>query len=230
MTGCDNAIQCVRATIKRMSFMEVKLPFCLQIVNTRRESMSDCVVEASVFDVNGENPYSHIFKGLGVPAKTTSTVGNVPLFTSINDHPMYFLLLKCLGSSGKLISRNFYWLHPVGGSYTQLAGEFRIYKVPITTSTTCSVDSGDCYNFNVRVANMNPAVAFGLYFTVIDAADSGALENRILPVTYSDNWFSLVPNEAFYVKISFKVRNNRVRPKLLLRGWNVADTVVDSQD
>lgn len=81
-----------------------------------------------------------------------------------------------------------------------------MYKVPITTSTTYSVDSGDSYdsyNFNVRVSNTNPAVAFGLYFKVIDdAADSGALENQILPVTYSDNWFSMVPNEAFNVKIS----------------------------
>lgn len=200
----------------------------LQIVNTRRESLSDCVVEASVFDVNGENPYSNIFKGLTFAAKTTSTVGNIPLFTSINDQPMYFLLLKCLSSSGKLISRNFYWLHPVGGSYTQMVGEFRTHKIPITTSaTSCTVNDG-LYNFNVRVANSAAAavVAFGLYFTVIDEDSGAILEKRILPVTYSDNWFSLVPNEALNVKISFKVRNNHVRPKLLLRGWNVANTYV----
>lgn len=216
----------MRVKMGSIEFMLISSPSrCLQIVNTRRETMSDCVVEASVFDVNGENPYSDIFKGLSVAAKATSTVGNIPLFKSINDHPMYFLLLKCLSSSGKLISRNFYWLHPVGGSYTQLAGEFRDHKVPITTSATCTVNN-DSYNFSVRVANVNTAaVAFGLSFTVIDAAASGALEKRILPVTYSDNWFSLVPNEALNVKISFRVRNH-VRPKVLLRGWNVADTEV----
>lgn len=204
---------------------------CLQIVNTTREAMSNCVVEASVFDVNGENTHSDIFRGLDISAKTTTTVGNIPLFTSINDQPMYFLLLKCLGSSGKLISRNFYWLHPVGGSYTQLAGEFRTHKIPITTSATSTVDGGS-YDFNVQVANKNTssaaAVAFGLYFTVVDA-DSEALEKRILPVTYSNNWFSLVPDEALSVQISFKVRNSNVRPKLVLRGWNVADTDVVPQ-
>jgi mannosylglycoprotein endo-beta-mannosidase len=186
------------------------------------------IVEASVFDVNGQSPYTDTFKGLTVPPKTTTTVGNVPLFTSINDHPMYFLLLKCLTSSGKLISRNFYWLYPVGGSYSQLAGEFRTHKIPIKTSATCTVN-GDSYLVNIRVGNANTksdaAVAFGLYFTVIDA-DSKALEKRILPVTYSDNWFSLVPNEALDVQVAFKVGNNKVRPKLLLRGWNVADTEI----
>ncbi|KAG0622089.1 hypothetical protein M758_3G071400 [Ceratodon purpureus] len=200
----------------------------IEIVNTGRESLSDHIVEASVFDVNGENPHTDTFKRLAVPAKTTTTVGNVPLFTSIDDHPMYFLLLKCLTSSGELVSRNFYWLHPVGGSYSQLAGDFRTRKIPIKTSTTCSVN-GDFYLVNIRVENSetksDAAVAFGLYFTVIDA-DSKALEKRILPVTYSDNWFSLVPNEALDVQVSFKVQNRKVRPKLLLKGWNVADTEI----
>ena len=182
-----------------------------------------------MFDVNGKNPYTDSLKGLTVAAKKTTAVGKVPLFSSINDQPVYFLLLKCLSSSGELISRNFYWLHPAAGSYAQLAGHFRTHKIPIKTSATSTVN-GDSHHVSIRVGNMNTksdaAVAFGLYFTVIDAA-SKALERRILPVTYSDNWICLVPNEALDVQISFKVADKTVRPKLLLRGWNVADTVID---
>lgn len=179
-----------------------------------------------MFDVNGENPYTNTFKGLTAAAKSTTTIGNIPLFKSINDQPVYFLLLKCGSSSGNTISRNFYWLHPVGGSYLQLAGEFRAHKIPIASFASLRVDNSGSYKYSIRVHNTSPtAVAFGMYFSVIDAA-ADSDDNRILPVAYSNNWFSLVPNEDLKATISFKVRHNNVRPKVLLRGWNTEDREV----
>lgn len=209
----------------------------MQVVNTRREVLSDCLVEAMVFDLNGETKaLSKTFERRMIPAKITSAIGNIPMFESesTSDQSIYFLLLKLSDSSGALISRNFYWLHRLGGNYSELGQQFRTLKVPVTTSAKGKITTeNNTYHITVHVTNkiidsskpQDHHVAFGLYFSVVDAK-SKALDPRILPVNYSQNWFSLVPNEALDIHISFKLHNKNARPKLILRGWNIAETEV----
>jgi len=68
-------------------------------------------------------------------------------------------------------------------------------------------------------------VAFALRFCVRDANATG-VDKRILPVFYSDNWFSLVPYESATIDISFKVSEAHILPQLVLSGWNVAERIV----
>nr|AEN70941.1 beta-mannosidase [Gossypium schwendimanii] len=76
----------------------------------------------------------------------------------------------------------------------------------------------------LRVAEINGSdggVAFFLNFSVHGAKlehEEGE-DSRILPVHYSDNYFSLVPGEEMSIKISFKVPPG-VSPRVALRGWN----------
>ncbi|KAF5740062.1 putative beta-mannosidase [Tripterygium wilfordii] len=76
----------------------------------------------------------------------------------------------------------------------------------------------------LRVAEINGAdvgVAFFLHFSV-HAAKTDYKEGedpRILPVHYSDNYFSLVPGEVMPIKISFDVPPG-VAPRVTLKGWN----------
>jgi len=64
-------------------------------------------------------------------------------------------------------------------------------------------------------------VAFFLHFSV--HASSGdhkeGEDTRILPVHYSDNYFSLVPGETTTIKISFEAPQG-VAPRVTLNGWN----------
>ena len=64
-------------------------------------------------------------------------------------------------------------------------------------------------------------VAFFLHFSV-HASNKDHKEGedtRILPVHYSDNYFSVVPGETMTIKISFEVPSG-VSPCVTLRGWN----------
>lgn len=209
----------------------------MQVVNTRREVLSDCLVEATVFDLNGETKsLSKTFERRMIPAKITSAIGNIPMFESesTSDQSISFLLLKLSDSSGALISRNFYWLHRSGGNYSELGQQFRTSKVPVTTSAKGKITTeNNTHHITVHVTNktidsskpQDRHVAFGLYFSVVDA-NSKAPDPRILPVNYSQNWFSLVPNEALDIFISFKLHDKKARPKLILRGWNIVETEV----
>lgn len=72
-----------------------------------------------------------------------------------------------------------------------------------------------------EINGSDEGVAFFLYFSV-HASEPGHKEGedtRILPVHYSDNYFSLVPGEVMPIKISFEVPPG-VTPRIRLHGWN----------
>ncbi|EEF49833.1 mannosylglycoprotein endo-beta-mannosidase [Ricinus communis] len=76
----------------------------------------------------------------------------------------------------------------------------------------------------LRVTEINgveEGVAFFLHFSVhaSKANHKEGEDSRILPVHYSDNYFSLVPGEVMPIKISFEIPPG-VTPRVTLEGWN----------
>ncbi|XP_020578190.1 mannosylglycoprotein endo-beta-mannosidase-like [Phalaenopsis equestris] len=72
-----------------------------------------------------------------------------------------------------------------------------------------------------EVTGSESGVAFFLHFSVHAAkkVEEEADDTRILPVHYSDNYFSLVPGESMAINISFEVPQG-VTPRVVLHGWN----------
>lgn len=114
--------------------------------------MTNATVVAIAYDVDGKIPYSKVFSGLTIEAKKTMTIGEIPLFKSINKQPVYFLLLKLITSEKVHISRNFYWLHPTPGNYKQLGQAFRTNKIDLTVTTTSTIMENS-YNIQVTLKN-----------------------------------------------------------------------------
>jgi len=121
-------------------------------VNTTKDTLTNATVEAIVYDVDGEVPYSQKFTSITIEPKKTMIIGEVPLFKSINKQPVYFLLLKLSNSTQTLVSRNFYWLHPTPGNYKQLGQAYRSNKIDVQTTTTATVNDGS-YKIQVVVKN-----------------------------------------------------------------------------
>ncbi|CAN6346990.1 unnamed protein product [Urochloa humidicola] len=75
----------------------------------------------------------------------------------------------------------------------------------------------------LEVNGTNSGVAFFLHFSVHTSGSSTAKEKyndtRILPVHYSDNYFSLTPGEKMAIDISFEAPPGS-SPRVVLRGWN----------
>lgn len=82
---------------------------------------------------------------------------------------------------------------------------------------------------NLRVVETNgtdEGVAFFLHLSV-HAAKKDLEDNkdtRILPVHYSNNYFSLVPGEKMNIRLSFKAPQG-VTPRISLNGWNYSGGV-----
>ncbi|GKA82146.1 mannosylglycoprotein endo-beta-mannosidase [Tanacetum coccineum] len=108
-------------------------------------------------------------------------------------------------------------------------------KVKGEKKETMKTESGNCllqkfYNRfssegnDVKVSEINgteDGVAFFLNFSVhaSNKDHKKGEDTRILPVHYSDNYFSLVPGEEMAVTISFEVPMS-VTPRVSLHGWN----------
>jgi len=75
----------------------------------------------------------------------------------------------------------------------------------------------------LEVDGTDSGIAFFLHFSVHTSGSSTAEEKyndtRILPVHYSDNYFSLAPGEQTSIDISFEAAPGS-SPRVVLRGWN----------
>lgn len=85
-----------------------------------------------------------------------------------------------------------------------------------------SADSNRCLKV-VEMEGSDTGVAFFLRFSVHNP-ETEKQDTRILPVHYSDNYFSLVPGESMSFKISFAAPMGiKKSPRVILRGWNYPD-------
>ncbi|KAL0357324.1 UNVERIFIED_CONTAM: Mannosylglycoprotein endo-beta-mannosidase [Sesamum calycinum] len=76
----------------------------------------------------------------------------------------------------------------------------------------------------IEISGSHAGVAFFLHFSV-HASRTGNTDSediRILPVHYSDNYFSLVPGELMTVSLNFEVPQG-ITPHIRLHGWNYQD-------
>ncbi|EOA39601.1 hypothetical protein CARUB_v10008228mg [Capsella rubella] len=259
--GCRSAAEPVHVQLNLASYF-------VEVVNTTSKELSDVAIEASVWDLDGNCPYSEVLKIDSAPPKKVVQVSEFKYPKAENPKQVYFLLLKMYNVSDKMvISRNFYWLHLPGQDYTLLE-PYRKKQIPL--KITCNtVMVGPKYELEISVHNTSRAdlaknviqedgkrnmgllqklfsrcivsadsnrafkvvemegsdsgVAFFLRFSVHNA-ESETQDTRILPVHYSDNYFSLVPGESMSFKISFAAPTGiKKSPRVMLQGWNYPD-------
>lgn len=114
-------------------------------------------------------------------------------------------------------------------------------KIPMlgysSTASACGVGKEDETGWFNRIQRCFAGKNDGLKFSEINGDDVGVAfflhlsvhaskteykegeDTRILPVHYSDNYFSLVPGESMPVNVSFEVPQG-VTPRVTLDGWN----------
>ena len=101
---------------------------------------------------------------------------------------MYFIRLAVYNSdSSKLLSENFYWKGLKDMDFTGL----NQLKEPV-------VEIKEQTNGNYMIVNKGKTTAFFIRLKVIDKSGK-----RILPVYYSDNYFTLFPGESKLVNAEF---------------------------
>ena len=154
----------------------------------------------------------------------------------------YFLRLDLADASGKAVSNNFYWLstqpdvldwekstwyHTPTKTFADLTALQTLPKVEVQ-ATAQSETNGDEGITRVTVTNPGTSLAFFVHLKVVTQGgrsfdeESGRADNEVLPVLWSDNYFSLLPGERREVTATYsKGSLRRGKPVVMVDGWNV---------
>lgn len=213
------------------------------VVNNRYAPAKDALVAtAAVHDVSGKLAY----KLTDVLPEGVAADSNTPLFggaqlKAMGDGVPYFLSISLRSmASGKLVSRNVYWLldtmdvldwdssswssTPVtkyadfSALATMPAPEKIAYNYTVAEFTEEDGTGVEKVRVTVNVENPSGAIAFLLRARVLKGAED---KDDVLPIIWSDNFITLMPGESDVLTATFEKRLlEGTQPFVVIRGFN----------
>jgi len=201
--------------------------------NKTRTAVPGAHLKARMFSVDGAQKFVHDTV-IDVPADSSMRVFTLPqptgLSTDSAGNSTYFVDLRLSDATGQSLSNNFYWLStksdvlsdsstwymtPVNSyaDYTQLR---QMPAATVRTAATFTSGNG-VGHAKVTLTNTGPNIAFFIRLQV-----TGRNGEEALPVTWSDNYVSLLPGETRVLTASYRMRDlGGGAPKAVVHGWNV---------
>jgi beta-galactosidase/beta-glucuronidase len=194
----------------------------LQIVNALPAAVPKARVQVELYNLDGSSPYQGDYVA-DAAADAVTQLGALARAPGLS--PVYFVKLELSDSTGKVLSRNFYW-RGAPGHADDLKALNSLPVARLETIVTRRDQDGKCLLY-VTLRNPGPGVALMAHLQ-LHAATSGA---RVLPVYYSENYLSLAPGEERTVTIEADAATlHGEAPKVLVDGWNIAVSGYSSAD
>ena len=157
------------------------------VANDSRAALSTVQAKAWVYNMDGSQQYYNSVT-LSVPRDSSLTAFNLA-FPATGLSGVHFVRLMLYKSDGTtLLSENFYWRGSTWLNYSS-----------INTLAPANLTIANNTSQNVTISNTGSIVAFFIRLKVLD--NSGT---RILPVYYTDNYFTLLPGESKTVGLEYK--------------------------
>ena len=120
-----------------------------------------------------------------------------------------------LTEDGKVVSDNFYHRSLEENNYQDLC---QLAKVALQSATTVDKNADGTWSAVSVIENKTSTPALMIRLNVVGGKD----DQQILPVFYSDNYFSLLPGEKKEVRMSWRDEDTRGNEgKVLITGYNV---------
>ena len=115
----------------------------------------------------------------------------------------------------KVVSDNFYIRGTEDGNYQAIR---QMPKVELEQNVACDKADAKTWSGTVVLKNNSQTPALMVRINLLGEEDG----DQILPVFYSDNYFSLLPGEQKSVSFRFKDEDTRgTTPKIVITGYNV---------
>jgi len=184
----------------------------LQVINNLPTALTGATAHVAFYNPDGSVVYEHD-SAVTAPAATALNLG--PIEFPASTAGVHFLKLDLRDGAGKTISTNFYWRanqdHP--DDLTDME------KLPTVTleSKIARTDLGGKCRLTVTLRNPSHDIAV-MTHVQLRRQHSG---ERVLPVYYTDNYISLVPNESRTFTVEADLKDLKGEKALLLvDGWN----------
>ncbi len=182
----------------------------VEVVNYSAGKRSGLTAVAKIVNMDGTVVWE---KEATVNSTEDTTEKCIKLDFPANVSPAHFVKL-CLTENGKVVSDNFYVRGTEEGNYQTLK------QLPgATLKTDIRTDKADAENWSgsVVIKNTGKTPALMLRVNVVGQEDG----EQILPMFYSDNYFSLLPGEEKTVTLRWKDVDTRGNDaKIIIKGYN----------
>lgn len=184
----------------------------VEVVNSSREAVEGAVLGIHIYSPHGLTPsVARAVEGLQVAPFSCRAVEVVPHCSCPPAAPVYFLRLLLRTGSGKVVSRNLYWLHRRGGDLSSLDGPFRQRKIRLQCTASSRVQEGECV---AHVCLTNGSMTAGQ--APAHTSEAGRTPTEGCPAgsfcRSSEDEVSFVgatSGVAFFVRLSVGVENGR---------------------
>jgi len=196
------------------------------IVNNTFRTRRDLMMQIQVLDMAGKkNMLTQVFSEAGpTMAKNYVPIGRQ--VDALRRTEGLFLSLRLLDEKQQVVSDNFYWLPDSTGAYPGLqhmaktTPAVEVSKAAAVTPPSAEAHPGSATT-RITVTLRNPAGGPVAFFNRVSLVDAKT-KQRLLPVFYSDNYFSVLPGESKTVTLDYTPRAGET-PMVSVRGWNVAE-------
>ena len=193
----------------------------LQVINNLPEPLTNATAHIDIYNLDGSVTYQHDFGVTASPSVATS-LGTVAWPASLS--AVHFIKLQLHDASGKMLSNNFYWR-----ALPEQPDDLKALDTLPTVTLEAKVarqDVGGKTLLTVTLHNPGKQIALMAHLQ-LRRQRSG---ERVLPVYYTDNYVSLVPDETRNITVEAATQDLQGEvPLLVLDGWNIAVTPSSSR-
>jgi beta-mannosidase len=192
----------------------------VEVINNFAVPLSGARAHLAIYNLDGSVTYQHDYD-VSATASATTSLGLVDWPAGLS--AVHFVKLELRDAEGKLVSDNFYWraLPERQDDLTALDGLATV----TLDAKVARRDVGEKSFIDVTLHNPGTQVALMTHLQLRRKHD----DERVLPVYYSDNYVSLVPNESRTITIEVATEDLKGEAALVLvDGWNVGVTAASS--
>ena len=200
----------------------------IKAINNTTVAITGATVEAEIYNLDGTMVYSDARSiDAGANAATASfnlyDAGGANLKNNNALSSVFFIKLRLKAQDGSVLSENFYWRSRSEFNYQAMN---TMEQAALEASVT-RAEEGEQTRLTVTLRNPSSVVAVAVQLMAVkDNAPEGE-DSRILPVTYSENYVSLLPGEERTVEITFDTADcGGATPQVVLEGYNTARVTV----
>ena len=203
----------------------------VNVTNGTYETLKGMKVSAKIYNIDAKEKASHNAT-LGLAGDSSTKAFDLPAPEGLST--TYFLKLQLHDASGKLVSDNFYWLSTkhdtldwAGRSdtvytpqkdFADLTGLNGLPKQNLAVSGRAPIKMGNSSMIALSIENKGDNVAFMVH----PRLTRGQGGEDVVPVFWTDNYFSLLPGEKKSVSVTFDAASLAgAEPQIIVDGWNV---------
>jgi beta-galactosidase/beta-glucuronidase len=185
----------------------------VEVINNLAAPLANGRAHLAIYNLDGTVAYSRDYD-VSAAASAATSLGVVEWPATLS--AVHFVKLELRDADGKMVSENFYW-RALPEHQDDLTALGTMATVMLEAKVVRRDVAGNSF-FDVTLHNPGTQVALMTHLQLRRKRDG----ERVLPVYYSDNYISLVPNETRTITIEAATADLKGGPALVLvDGWNV---------